>query len=380
MSFFDEGDEPTRVTSRPARPRRPSGGGGGSRPPRGDGGATPDRQTLLVRRGVAFGAGLVLVILLVVGVRGCLDSRAERSLKDYNRDVTAVISDSDREVGRAFFQLLGSGSQRGNEAVVSVQQLRLAADEHVGRARAFDVPGDMGAAHDKLLLVLNLRAGALRKIAERLPAAYGDGQPADQAVKQITGEMQAFLSSDVVYKLRVAPLIKEALDDNGIEGQTISDTRFLPSVAWLSEATVGQRLGAGSGGTTGADGQVTPGLHGHGLASVAVGPTTLQPSPNINRIQAGADGVIFTVRFANQGDNDERSVRVNVRLKGGGANIPARRTIPQTKAGSPTEVSIPLGKTPPFGSAVTVDVSIAAVPGEKKTDNNKQSYTILFQR
>ncbi len=333
-----------------------------------------------MRRGVAFGAGALLLILLVVGVRGCLDSRTQRSLKDYNRDVTAVISDSDREVGRAFFQLLGSGSRRGNDAVVSVQQLRLAADEHVSRARAFDVPGDMRAAHDKLALVLNLRAGALNKIAKRLPAAYGDGQPRDQAVKLITGEMQAFLSSDIVYKLRVAPLIKESLDDNGIEGQQISDTRFLPSVTWLSETTVGQRLGGEVGGSAGADGEVKPGLHGHGLESVAVGPTTLQPSPTVNRVQAAADGVIFTVRFANQGDNDERSVRVNVRLKGGASNIPARRTVAQTKAGSPAEVAIPLGKPPPFGSAVTVDVSIAAVPGEKKTDNNRQSYTVLFQR
>jgi hypothetical protein len=29
---------------------------------------------------------------------------------------------------------------------------------------------------------------------------------------------------------------------------------------------------------------------------------------------------------------------------------------------------------------VTVEASIAGVPGETNTDNNKQSYTVIFQR
>lgn len=372
MSFFDEGDEPTRVTSRTPRPRR--GGDGGRRPPR-DPVRHPDRQTVRTRQAVAAGVLLLLAIVLVLGVRGCVNSNQVNALKDYNRAVTSVITSSDRDVGRAFFQLLTNGSQQGRDLQVQVNQLRLAADEDARRARGFSVPGEMNAAQDKLLLTLDLRAGGLRRIAELLPTALGRGQAADQAIQRIAGQMQAFLASDVVYKVRVAPLIKEALDAKGITGQRIADSQFMTDVSWLSPTTVADRLGA----STGTQNQpVAPGLHGHGLTSVAVGTNVLQPSPVVNRVPATAN-VTFTVKFQNQGDNDERNVRVTVTVQGVGKTITARKTVSQTKARSPAQVDIPLGQTPPVGTA-TVDVVIAAVRGEQKTDNNRQRYTVIFTR
>ncbi len=68
MSFFDEADEPTRVTRQP-RTRRTGGGGGGGgeRPPR-EPVRRPDRQTARVRQAVGIGviALFVIVIALVV--------------------------------------------------------------------------------------------------------------------------------------------------------------------------------------------------------------------------------------------------------------------------------------------------------------------------
>ena len=95
LSFFDEGDEPTRVRTRPARPRRPATGRRGPAP--------PDRQTARTRQAVALGGLIVLIILIVLGINGCLSSRAKNALKDYNRNVTAVINDSDGSVGKPFF-------------------------------------------------------------------------------------------------------------------------------------------------------------------------------------------------------------------------------------------------------------------------------------
>jgi hypothetical protein len=374
VSFFDEGDQPTR-TARQPRGRRPGGGGGGAqRPPR-EPVRRPDRQTVRVRQAVAIGAVLLLAILVVVGVKGCVSSRKENSLKAYNRDVTSVIASSDRDVGQAFFKLLGNGSQQGQDLQVQVNQLRLAADEDARRARNFDVPGDMKAAQDKLLLTLDLRAEGLRKVAADLPIALGRGQPARDAVGRIAGNMQYFLASDVVYRARVAPLIKEALDDAGVTGQRIPDSQFMGNVGWLSSVFVAQRIGASAGAP---NQPPAPGLHGHGLTSVAVGDNTLQPSPVVNRVPA-TGRVAFHVTFANQGDNDENDVRVNVTVRGSGKTINARKTVAQTKAGQTAEVDIPLGQTPPIGTA-TVQVAIAAVRGEQKTDNNRQQYTVIFTR
>jgi hypothetical protein len=371
VSFFDEGDEPTRVT-RPSRPRR---GGGGSEPPPRTAARRPDRQTLLVRQGVAILALVVLVVLVGVGVQSCRSNQQENALKDYNRDVTSVITSSDRDVGRAFFQLLGSGSDRAQDLQVQVNQLRLAADEDARHARGFDVPGPMEGAQAHLLLTLDFRAEALRRVADELPTALGRGQPATQAISRIAGQMQKFLASDVIYNQRVAPLIKEALDDEGVTGQRITNSQFMQNVAWLSPDYVADQLGTEGGAQSK---QPAPGLHGHGLTSVAVGDNTLQPSPVVNRVPA-TGRVTFHVTFANQGDNDERNVRVTVRVSGSGRTLNARKTVPQTKAGSPAEVDVPLTQTPPVGTA-TVDVAINAVRGEGKTDNNRQRYTVIFTR
>jgi hypothetical protein len=373
VSFFDEGDEPTRVTRQP-RTRRAGGGGGGSRTPR-EPVRRPDRQTVRLRQAVGLGALVLFVIVVGLGVKGCVSSQQENSLKAYNRDVTSVITSSDRDVGQAFFRLLANGSQQGQDLQVQVNQLRLAADEDARRARGFDVPGAMKPAQDKLLLTLDLRAGGLRKIAADLPVALGRGQPAQNAVARIAGNMQYFLASDVVYKARVAPLIKQALDDNGVTGQRIPDSQFMTNIAWLNPSFVATRIGASAGAP---NQPPAPGLHGHGLTSVAVGSNTLQPSPVVNRVPASSR-VVFHVTFANQGDNNENDVRVTITVTGSGKTITARKTIPQTKARSTVEVDIPLTQTPPIGTA-TVTVAIAPVRGEQKTDNNRQTYTVIFTR
>jgi hypothetical protein len=286
-----------------------------------------------------------------------------------------VIASSDRDVGAAFFRLLGNGSSQGQDLQVQINQLRLAAEENARRARGFSVPGDMKAAQDKLLLTLDLRAEGLRKIAADLPTALGRGVPARNAVARIAGNMQYFLASDAVYRARVAPLIQEALTHAGVNGQRISGSQFMPTVAWLDPTYVAQRIGASAGAP---NQPPAPGLHGHGLTSVSVGDNTLQPSPVVNRVPATAR-VTFHVVFQNQGDNDENDVRVTVTVTGAGKTITARKTVPQTKAGQPAEVDVTLGQTPPIGST-TVKVAIAPVRGEQKTDNNSQQYTVIFTR
>jgi hypothetical protein len=373
LSFFDEGDdEPTRVRTRAARPRRPATESRGPAP--------PDRQTARTRQAIALGGLIVLLILIVLGVNGCLNSRKDNALKDYNRNVTAVINDSDGAVGKPFFQLMAEGARNSQELGVQVNQLRLTADEDVKRAKAFDVPGDMAAAQRNLELVLNFRAEGLKKIADLIPSALGRGQTAQNAIRRMAGEMQLFLASDVVHSQRVAPLIRDALNKNGIKGQQIAGSQFLPDIAWLSPATISNRLGGGTG-TTSGSGQVAPGLHGHGLLSTTVGDKVLQPKSTgpVNTVPASAN-VAFTVKFANQGDNDERNVKVSIRVVGGGKNITQTKTIGQTKSKTESTVSIPLGQAPPVGVGTTVTVAVAKVPGEENLTNNRSQYSVIFTR
>jgi hypothetical protein len=373
LSFFDEGDQPTRAQTRAARPRRPATDARGPAP--------PDRQTARMRQAVGLGAIIIVLILVVLGFKGCLDSRKDNALKDYNRNVTAVIDDSDNNVGKPFFQHMSAGSRNSQDLGVQINQLRLAAEDDVKRAKGFSVPGDMKAVQRNLELVLNLRAEGLQKIADQIPSALGRGQTSEAAINKIATEMGAFMASDVVYQSRVTPLIGDVLKDNGINGQTIASSQFMRDIGWLAPQTVANGLGKSAGGTGTSSGQVAPGLHGHSLDSTSVGTVTLQPeAPGVtNRVAAGANPAV-TVKFTNGGVNDETNVKVSINLKGGGKNINQTKTIDQTKAGTTSTVNIPIGQTPPIGEVTTLTVSIAKVPGETKLTNNKSSYTIIWSR
>ena len=316
---------------------------------------------------------MLVLILLFFGIKGCATSAKKNSLRDYNTAVASLARESDTQVARPFFQLLGSAGRSSAVNVESqINDYRAAAEDQAKRARQISVPGQMAEPHRDVELALDLRAGALGKIADKIRAALGSGPAADTAVNQIAGQMQPFLASDVIWSQRVAPLIKETLDANDVVGQTAAVSRFLPNLGWLDPTTVADRLGAQ--GTT-STGTPAPGAHGHGLVSVAVGPTTLQPG-TVNRIPASANPT-FTVRFQNQGDNPERNVAVTVRISGDGAG---KATVPQTTPGQTIQTNVSMRKRPPVGTPVTITVAVAPVRGEKKTDNNSQEYPALFTR
>ena len=331
------------------------------------------------RRIVALVIGVLLFVILAVGVNACLDSRAQNRLKDYNRDVANVIAQSDRDVGRPFFDLLGQDAQSPVELESQINQLRVTAEDHVDQAEGFDVPDDLSVAQRNLLLVLDMRASALGKIASQVRTTQADSDQAGDAVDQIAAQMQQFLASDVLYDVRVIPFIQQTLDDKRVTGQDLADSQFLPNLGWLDPETVGQRLGADASGGGSGTKEPAPGLHGHGLVSTQVGDVTLQPGETANRIPAGSD-IAFDVTLANQGENEESNVTVTVRIRGDGAAVSAKRRVEQTQPGANAEVSIPLSQAPPIGTPVTIDVSVAKVPGEEKVDNNKQSYTAIFTR
>lgn len=369
MSFFDEDVDTRRRTS--ARPRR-------SAPSRG---ASSDHQAVLVRRGVALGGALVLLLLLALGVNSCRSSQKENGLKDYNRAVASIARDSETQVGRPFFGLFsGNAASSPTDLQTSVASLRQEAEKQLKRAEDLSVPGEMVPAQRSLLIALEFRRDGLDAIGQKVRTALGDqSDAATEASTSIAGQMQSFLASDVIYRARVQPLIKQVLDDEEIGGQDIPGSRFLPNLSWLDAQTVADRLGGGgTGGEADTNATPAPGTHGTGLVSVGVGETTLQPGTP-NRI-ALSGAPTFTVRFANQGENDERNIRVVVRVTRSGAQaIQGTDTVSTVARGATGEATVRLPRAPATGAASTVTVQVRPVPGEKVTDNNEQEYQALFE-
>jgi hypothetical protein len=367
VSFFDEDDEPR---SRSPRPRRAAGGD-----------VSADTQTIRTRQAVAAIGIVVVLLLLVFVVKSCRSSAKESALKDYNREVATIADDSAKQVGAEFFSLLGEGgSDSPADLQSAISSFKVQADQQLTQAERLDVPDEMRNAQQSLLITLEWRRDGLEYIAGKIRTALGDsGEEADQAIEQIAGQMQVFLASDVAYETRVRPSIKAALDDAEIGGQNIPPSVFMPSNDWLQPDVVasqlGQQLSAGAGRDK--NEPTGPGLHGTNIDGVSYGDTQLQPGAS-NQLTYSPDST-FAVKFTNGGDNDEFDIKVTVTIEGGsGDPIKLSDTIDQVAPKASATANLALEQSPPLGSAVSIKVRVAPVPGEEKTDNNQAEYQALF--
>lgn len=368
MSSFDERED--RPVRSPARRQPPSG------PP----GPPVDRQTLMVRRTIAGGAVVVALILLVLGFRGCLDARKERSFKDYARDVKELV-DASQQQSDALFGLLREGGQSAIELEQTINGFGVEAEQLADRAEGLDAPDEMKTAQRYLVDTLELRRDGTRSIARLLRTALGE-EGRSEATQRIAAQMLNFLASDVLYTQRVVPNLRDPLEKEEVLAEVqVASSQFLPDIDWLRPGTVADRISRiRGGGGGGEDGEVAPGLHGNGVNGV-----TVQPSGQT--LAAGgaleirlSESLRFDVSVQNQGENEETDVTVKVSLAGSGKPIVFEERLDSIAAGETKVVQIPVAEPPPTGQPVQVTVEVEPVPGEEKTDNNKLEARAIFTR
>ncbi len=139
------------------------------RPPR-----RPERQQIMLRRGLALGAALIVLILVVLGVKGCLDAQARSELSGYARNVTQIVEET-QQTSKAFFgKLSNPGSLSVTEFVAEVNADRSAMDNYVTRVDSLSAPGAMSHGQSALELVYELRGSAMNEIANKMSTALGN--------------------------------------------------------------------------------------------------------------------------------------------------------------------------------------------------------------
>jgi hypothetical protein len=323
----------------------------------------------MLRRGLALGAGLLVLILLVLGVRGCLNARKNRALSDYARNVAQIL-DGTEQTSKSFFEKLEDpGSLSVTEFVAEVNADRSAMDSYVARIDGLDTPGDMSNAQDSLELVYELRGSAMEEIAEQMSTALGD-VGSEKATEKIAKQMSVLSASDVLYAEVARPEIDGVLADNGIEGDDVPESAFVPDpTEWLDESAVSAALGSVSGSS---GGEATPGVHGLGLLGTSLNGTELSAEGTTSVAAEETPEVEVTVQ--NQGESTENGITVSVTVSGGET---LQQDIPSLEAGAEETVTIPLARTPT--GEVTLEVEAEPVPGEEVSENNEASYTVLFE-
>jgi CARDB protein len=370
---FDSGDEPPFLEGEGAE-RGPEEAMG--RPP------VPERrrreprrqprQQIVVRRLIAVGVGILLLLLFGLGLKACFNARNKSAMRDYvNRSVSSLISDS-QQTSEQFFKTLNDPQgltplDYENE----IKSDRGAADALVQRAEKVDAPGDMKRAQQALELTLELRRDGLQTISDAVPTALArEGRT--KAIEEIAGAMRSFLASDVIYARIAKPSMEAALSKRGVDGVNTPDSQFLPKAPdWLDVVTVSTAMSKVAGSATTA----TPGTHGLGLVGTTIGNTALQEGTPARVPVTGTPELDIQVQ--NQGSVEEADVAVSVTIAGAESST-LEGKVPRLGPQETQTVKIPITPSPPNGSQVTITVEVQPVPGETFQDNNRAEYTVTF--
>jgi hypothetical protein len=357
LAFLDEEQDELVVADEPERPRRRVGG-----PQR-------RRQQYLVRRLIGVGVGVAFLILIVIGIRGCLEARSDRALRNYVSNVATIMQQSEQS-GKDFFELLNSPSAGSSSLDVKNQVLaqRDNSETLLNRAHDLSTPGQMHDAQNAVILTLTLRRNALSSIAENVGQATARTQTGS-AITTISNAMGSLYASDVLWTQIGSPEIKKVLQDENVDAPTpLPAGKFMPANAtdFLDQATLVTKLNAITGAAP-----TTGGTHGLQLDSTTLGGQTLQPDTTNN---VPSDATEIDIQVTNSGDSDESGISVTATL--GGNQLTGQ--LSALSAGEQGTVKIPLTSKPSPGADTTLEVVVQPVPGEQLTDNNQSTYTVVF--
>lgn len=363
MAFLDDEDDLTgeQEPDRPRRPERPD------RPERELSAPARRRQQFLLRRLIGVGIGLGFLVLLVVGVRGCLEARSDRALRDYTQGVAGIMQESQVR-GEEFFDAFDGGNLSEQELEDQISSLRSAASGQFDRAQDVGAPDQMRDAQSALTLSLKLRRDALEQITNNIGNATADAEVAPP-IDSITKAMGSLYASDILWSQVAVPEIQQVLKDDQVESTDLPPGNFMPEndpARFLDETEIIQIITGLSG-----DEASTGGVRGVELVQVNVGDTTLSPDSTTT---VADDAREIRVQVLNGGEQAERAVLVNVTVGDQDLSEP----IPQIQPGATEEAAIPLDTIPQPGTEIQIDVLVEPVPGEQASDNNQATYTVVF--
>jgi hypothetical protein len=338
-------------------------------------GGPPDRQQILIRRLVALGAGILVIVLLLLAIRGCLNARKERGFENYVSDFDSIIATSN-QLSDEFFSRLTDPPENLDATTLEAQVAadRGTAESLLQQVEGLDTPDELAAAQGDFVLAFELRRDALAGVADNISAALGEQGRAD-ALTQIASDMRSLLASDVLYA-RGRAEAQAVLSEEEIGG-SIEESQFLVNPEfWLDDLAVSSTLSSVACQTGAAQGN-----RGVELISTTVTPGNLVlVAGEANTVTSSGDEPELQVEVNNGGESEERDVIVQFELTGAGTQVDGETTISSIDAGGLETATIPLEGQPESGTPLALEVTALPVPCEALFDNNTANYTVTFER
>lgn len=203
-------------------------------PPPSEARPAEQHRQVLIRRAVVSGVFILILVLLLLGIRGCLNARKERAFDNYASDLSSVSAEN-ASISEAFFDRLSDpGGISPLEFEAEIQADRAAMAGLQDRAENLDPPDELTGAHREIELAYELRTDALAGFSEAAPSAIGD-PGSKEFIADLAQEMEAFAAADVL-DARGAEAVLAELEVQGVDPPEDLASRFLPEIPdWLSD-------------------------------------------------------------------------------------------------------------------------------------------------
>jgi len=316
--------------------------------------------------------GAVVLVLLLLAIRGCLDARKERSFENYLRDLSSLVTTSNQLSAEFFNRLEDPGDVNETQFRDQLGSSRGTGEDLLDRAEGLDAPGELSGAQEDLILAFELRRDGLNSIVEQIPTALGtEGQ--GEALDQIAQDMRQFLASDVLYA-RAKAEIERVLAEEELSGEVPASVFMTDSDRWLDRLQISVALSqvAGATGTAGTTDRGTE------LSSVVLRPGNVPlAADTLNTL--GQIPNSLEVAVLNGGTTNEADVLVSYELLGSTDTIEGEATIPRIQAAATESVPLAIEGEIPSGEELTLTVTVFPVPGESIIDNNELTYQVIFE-
>jgi len=350
--------------------------GGAPAASRGRGPRDAHRQ-ILARRLVALGAVILILILIVLGVKGCLNARKQRGFENYASDLSSVVAQTKQLSSDFFTQLSSPGKLSELSFRAQISADAGTAEGLLTNAENLDTPDELKSSQSELVQSYELLRDGLAGIDSNMQDALSsDNAAAGKATNAIADYMRYFVARDVLFAQSQSQ-IDQVLSDQGIEVDgkpaKVPDSVFLPSDDWLDPLKVRTSLTAVAGTNA-----VSRGVHGTELVGTTVQPGDVALTAGTPATVSGNGPFRLEVQVTNGPDNEETNVLVVAEVTGGPETISGQATISKIVAGGTQTVAIPLKPAPPAGQELSVQVTVEPVAGETLTTNNTATYQVTF--
>jgi hypothetical protein len=326
----------------------------------------------MTRRLIAFGVGVLTIILLLLAVRGCLNARKERGFENYTSDLSSIVVNSN-QLSSEFFMRLTEPPNNIDEQQLEAQIAtdRGSAEALLQRIEDIGTPDELADAQNELVEAFKLRSEGLATISENISTALAATPDRSTAVDNIVVAMKGFLASDVLYARAREDILEVLADQDVSTDDPVPESVFLPTIdRWLDRIQVITALNAFASGTG-------SGIHGLALLSTEVDKTPLTAGAETT-VPLGNDPPDITVTVENQGDSAEEGVTVTYRLTGGAVTLEGEESLDSLDSGGNSEITLGLSDLPEPNTPMTLAVDVLPVPGEVDSSNNSATYTVIF--